>query len=52
MTPQEYYNLYKSELLKAVYEVGYSTKELAEDAYKDNMSIYEYILLLNDIKEI
>jgi hypothetical protein len=49
MKSKEYYELHKHELLKPLYEAGYTPHELAVEAYKEGMSIYDYIILLNEI---
>ena len=44
MKSKEYYELHKHELLKPLYEAGYTPHELAVEAYKEGMSIYDYII--------
>ncbi len=49
MTSKDYYELHKRELLKTLYDAGYTPHEIAVEAYKEGMSIYDYIILLNEI---
>lgn len=49
MNTREYYNEHKQELLKVVYESGYTPSELVKDANSDGVSVYDYILILNGI---
>lgn len=43
---KEYYESNKSEIIKQLHEVGYTPRTLAEEANKENLSIYEYIYLI------
>lgn len=43
---KEYYEENKSSIIKQLHEIGYTPRSLAEEARKENMSIYEYIYLL------
>lgn len=46
MNYEEYYEIHKSELLKIIYDLGYTPHTLVEDAQKENMSYKEYIVNL------
>ena len=49
MNSQDYYELHKSELLKIFYELEQTPHDIVKDASEANMSIYDYILQINDI---
>jgi len=49
MDYKKYYEENKSSLIKTLHDVGYTPHQLAEEAYKEGVSIYEYVYLLNNL---
>ena len=50
MTARQYWEYHSSELISKLVEIGYDPHTLVEDAAKDDMDTFEYIMLLLDVE--